>query len=146
MNRQKRSLIAYCGLYCGDCPFHKTEDNIPDLARDLRKALRKSRFEFVAQEIPLKEFKHYKECYQCLGAMVRLRCRKACRDGGGNPFCKIRKCNQKKGYDGCWECDDFEECKKLKQMTTVHKNALLLNLRNIRKRGINDFIKGKRYW
>jgi len=146
MIAQNKSLIAYCGLYCGDCPFHKTEDNIPDLARDLRGILRKYKFESITQEIPLREFKHYKECYQYLGAMVRLRCRRSCRNGGGNPFCKIRKCCQKKGYDGCWECGEFEECKKLKQMRSVHKNALLLNLKNIRKRGVYNFIKGKRYW
>jgi len=31
------SLIAYCGLYCGDCFGHKGE--IADLARNLRKKL-----------------------------------------------------------------------------------------------------------
>lgn len=139
-------LVAYCGLYCGDCPFHRTEGNIPDLARDLRKVLRQSNFEAVAKEIPFKEFKNYKQCYECLGVMVKLRCKRACKDGGGNPFCKIRKCSQKKGHEGCWKCSDFEKCNKLKSMSTVHKNALILNLKKIKKEGINNFIEGKRYW
>lgn len=146
MSKENKNLIACCGLYCGDCPFHKTEGNIPNLARDLRKVLRQNNFEVIAKEIPFKEFKDYKKCYECLGAMVKLRCKRACKSGGGNPFCKIRKCSQKKGYEGCWECSDFEKCGKLKQMTTVHKNALLLNLKNIRRHGLSRFIKGKRYW
>jgi len=34
------NLIAYCGLYCGDC--HGYQGKIPDLARDLRKESRKA--------------------------------------------------------------------------------------------------------
>jgi gamma-glutamyltranspeptidase len=37
----EKSLIAYCGLYCGDCFFYKGE--IADLARDLRKKLREAK-------------------------------------------------------------------------------------------------------
>jgi hypothetical protein len=29
------NLVAYCGLYCGDCFSHK--EKVADLARDLRK-------------------------------------------------------------------------------------------------------------
>jgi hypothetical protein len=39
-------LIAYCGLYCVDC--HGFSGKIPDLARDLRKDLRASRYEKFA--------------------------------------------------------------------------------------------------
>ncbi|RLC58086.1 MAG: hypothetical protein DRH89_01965 [Candidatus Cloacimonadota bacterium] len=44
---------------------------------------------------------------------VKLRCRKTCRNGGENLFCKIRKCCLKKEIEGCWECNDFENCSKL---------------------------------
>jgi hypothetical protein len=43
------SLVAYCGLYCGDC--HGFNGRIPDLARDLRKELRKHRYEKFAEFI-----------------------------------------------------------------------------------------------
>ena len=42
MNEQKE-LIAYCGLYCGDCFAY--QGKIADLARDLRKELRQSKFD-----------------------------------------------------------------------------------------------------
>ncbi len=87
---EDRSLVAYCGLYCGDCILHKGE--IADLARDLRAKLREAKFERIYHGLTkfLKELENYEQCYQVLGAMVRLRCRKACHEGGGPPFCKIR--------------------------------------------------------
>ena len=139
-----KDLTTYCGLYCGDCFSYK--GIIPDLARDLRKELRQAKFDKVAEGIPFKEFQHYRECYEVLGAMVRLRCKNACRDGGGNPFCPIRKCCQEKGFEGCWLCDDFETCKKLDSLKPVHGDALMKNLAKIKKSGVDGFIEGKRYW
>ena len=139
--KSKKQLIAYCGLYCGDCFSFK--GTIADLSRDLRKELRQSKFDDIAKGIPFKEFKNYRECYECLEAMVRLRCKNACKDGGGNPFCAIRKCCQKKGFDGCWECDEIEICKKLDALNGIHKDTHRKNLRAIKKKGISEFIKGK---
>ncbi len=88
---EDKNLIAYCGLYCGDCPIYKGK--IADLARDLRKELRGARFDKTAESLSgisfFKAFSKYHQCYEVLGAMVKLRCRKVCKDGGGPPFCKI---------------------------------------------------------
>ncbi|MDI6886790.1 MAG: DUF3795 domain-containing protein [archaeon] len=113
MNNQDKNLVAYCGLYCGDCFFYKGE--IADLARDLRKKLREAKLEQNYKEFSkfAKEFENYPQCYEVLGAMVKMRCKKACRNGGGPPFCKIRKCCQKKDIEGCWECEEFETCEKV---------------------------------
>ncbi len=75
------NLVAYCGLYCGDCFNYKGE--IADLARDLRERLRKAKFDRVSQGLSkyFKEFKNYGFCYEVLGAMVRLRCKRTCRNG-----------------------------------------------------------------
>jgi hypothetical protein len=141
--------VAYCGIYCSECFAHT--GHIADLARDLRSELRKTRFEKIASGIPFKEFEHYTECYEVLGALVKLRCRNGCREGGGNPFRKIRKCVQKKGIDGCWECEDFssenlESCEKLSVLSAGHGEAHIRNLKIIRKKGIKGFIDGKKYW
>lgn len=62
MDEKGRELIAYCGLFCGDCFSH--EGKIADLARDLRKELRHSRFDKTAESISslsfFKVFEHYK--------------------------------------------------------------------------------------
>jgi hypothetical protein len=90
MNEADVSSIAYCGLHCGDCPNHSGE--IADLARDLRKKLREYHFERVAPGLAtfFKPFANYEPCYETLGAMVKLRCKRGCRDNGGPPQCKIR--------------------------------------------------------
>ena len=144
MTGENKNLIAYCGLYCGDCFGYKGK--VADLARDLRKELRQEKFDIAVKGIPFKEFEHYKECYDVLGAMVRLRCKSACSGGGGNPFCKVRKCCQKKGIEGCFQCDEFETCEKLDSLKVNHGDAHIRNLRRIKKKGADGFLKGKRDW
>ena len=87
---QHENLIAYCGLYCGDC--HGFSGKIPDLARDLRKELRASRHDKFAGFISTfsfgKDFKEYEACYKVLGVMMKFRCRKGCRNGAVLPSAK----------------------------------------------------------
>jgi hypothetical protein len=144
---EDKDLIAYCGLYCGDCFGYRQK--IADLARDLRKELRQTKFARTAEslsEVPFfKAYKNYPQCYEVLGAMVKLRC-KSCRSGGVPPFCKMRKCCQKKGIDGCWQCDEFETCDKLDFLNANHDDAHIKNLRILKKKGVEAFINGKRNW
>ncbi len=145
---EEKELIAYCGLYCGDCYNHMGK--IADLARDLRKELRQANFEKEAALMSAVPFfaalKNYPQCYEVLGQMVRMRCKRTCRGGGGPPVCKIRECCRKKGSEGCWECAEFETCKKLDFLKKYHEDAHLKNLRILQKNGVDSFIKGKRYW
>jgi len=145
---EEKDLVTYCGLYCGDCFGY--QGKIADLARDLRKELRQAKFNKTAEllsAIPFfATFKDYPQCYEVLGALVKFRCKNTCRGGGGPPFCKMRKCCQKKGIEGCWQCDEFETCEKLDTLKPNHGDAHLKNLRIIKKQGIDEFIKGKRYW
>ena len=146
MNSEEYNLMGFCGLCCEDCFNHKGE--IADLARDLRKKLREANFNKVSQGLSkyFKDFKDYEQCYQVLGAMVRLRCNKTCRNGGGNPSCKARVCCQKNGILGCWECDEYETCTKLDFLKPIHGDANLKNIKMIRNKGINAFLQGKRYF
>lgn len=141
-------LVAYCGLFCGDC--HGFSQRVPDLARDLRKELRSTRYDLFAKFISTynfgRDFEKYDECYKVLGAMVKFRCNRGCRGGGGSPFCKIRKCCLKKELSGCWECPEFEECDKLDFLRPVHGEAHLKNLRNLKQKGTSGFLEGKSYW
>ncbi len=134
---------AFCGLYCGDCPFG--QGTIPDLARDLRKELRACRFDKIAADIPFKEFQDYGKCYEVLGAMVKLRCG-GCRTGSRSKFCKVAECARRKNLSGCWECGDFSGCKKLQFLEPVHGDAHLKNLRKIAAVGVDGWAAGKRLW
>jgi hypothetical protein len=59
MMKQDSNLIGYCGLYCVDC--HGFNGRIPDLARDLREELRKSKYDkfagFISESGFSKDFK-----------------------------------------------------------------------------------------
>jgi len=139
--------IAYCGLCCWDC--HGYQQKIPDLARDLRKELRNTKYKKFADFIATYKFgqayQDYDKCYEVLGAMVKFRC-KGCKTGGGPPFCKMRQCCQKKGFDGCWQCNDFDNCSKLDFLIPVHDDAHIKNLTLLKKKGEQEFLKNKRNW
>ncbi len=145
---EDRDKITYCGIYCGECFIG--QGKAADLARDLRKELRAFRFDKLAEafsDVPyFAAFKDYPQCYDVLGALVKLRCRKTCREGGGPPFCEIRKCCQKKGIEGCWQCEDFETCSKFDFLKVHHGEANAKNLRKLKKAGVEGFLKGKKYW
>ena len=144
----KQKLIGYCGMYCGDCPGYT--QTVANLAKDLRKELRQQRFGQMADalaKVPFfKAFKNYDKCYDLLGTMMKMRCNKRCRRMGGPPTCKARQCCQKKGILGCWQCDDFPTCEKLKFLEEGHGVAHLKNLRKLKRQGPAAFLKGKRYW
>ena len=146
MSKKEEELIAHCGLFCGDCFGNK--QIIADMARDLRKELRQAKFKKFADGVSeiFPVFEKYDDAYEVLGAMVKFRCKKACRNGGGPPFCKMRKCCQHKDIEGCWECDDFETCEKLNFLNAVHDDGHIKNLRRLKKKGKTEFVKGKRDW
>jgi len=78
--------------------------------------------------------------------MVKLRCGKSCKSGGGNPSCKIKRCVQKKKITGCWECDEFESCDKLKFLEVNHGKAHIKNLKTIKNKGVDEILIGKKHW
>ena len=148
MARLKKDVVAYCGLCCADCFWR--EGTVADLARDLRKELRRVRFDLSAEalsDIPFfKALEKYPDCYEVLGALVKARCNKLCREGGGNPYCVVRTCCQKKELEGCWECSEFVDCKKLKALEKSHGVAHIKNLRRLKRNGVRGFLEGKRDW
>jgi hypothetical protein len=141
-------LIGYCSLYCPDCPLYLGK--ISDISRNLRKELRRVKYDKFAQYIsqfPLgKQFKNFKECYDVLGAIMKFRCENSCRQGGGTEDCQIRQCCRDKNLEGCWQCNKFENCTKLDALTALHGNSHLKNIQTIRKKGISEFNKSNRKW
>ena len=119
-------LIAYCGLDCGRC-FSYTK-TVSEAAKQLRRTMRAEKIKQVWPTIPfLGDYNAFKKH---LDALAALRCR-GCLEGGGNPFCKIRKCCLKRGYGSCAQCDDFERCEKLAFLEPGHGDVHLKKLRKI---------------
>ena len=149
MRNHNRALVAYCGLYCGDCVVRKGE--IADLSKSLLARLRKAQFQRVGPGLAtlFKEFRALEntaQCCGCLHALSALRCGKTCREGGGSPRCAIRTCCREKGLEGCWDCDAFEQCPKLAYLEPVNGDAVLRNIGKIRKAGMAAFLRGRKYW
>jgi hypothetical protein len=144
---RKTDLIGYCGIYCPDCPSYT--HSTANLARDLRSEFRHHKFDKVAPalaKIPkYKTFKYYDKVYEFLGAIAKMRCKGACKAGGGGAGCPIRKCAKKKRLPGCWKCDNFQDCKTLKTLEEYgDTNRLYLkNLRKIKRIGPAAFVKTK---
>ena len=126
--KKEEGLFAYCGLDCGSCfAYTKT---VSEAAKGLRRTMHAEKMKQVWPTVPfLGDYDSFKKS---LDALAGFRCR-GCRDGGGNPGCKIRKCALKREYQSCSQCDEFEACEKLTFLEAGHKDEHLKNLRRLRK-------------
>ena len=145
MSQQEIELTAYCGLYCGDCIRYRSR--AADLARDLLSELNDTEFDKYAeikssstkQFDSVKQFKHYRECCEFLEAITALQCNNPCRVGGGCPTfsCQILECCQGKGFEGCWQCHEFESCAKFEPLKSIHGDSPQQNLKKIKELGLD---------
>ena len=145
---EKSKNVSYCGLLCSDCPLYAGK--ISDMARDLRKELRRVQYDKFAKYISKfpagKEFEKFKERYTVLGTLMTFRCEQGCRNGGGTNNCEIRQCNQNQNFQGCWQCSKFKNCSKLDTLNALHGNAHRKNLETIRKKGISELTNENDRW
>lgn len=143
----KEELIAYCGLYCGDCFGY--EGKIASLAGELDEELKAVNFkknaDFFAQMPFFKVFKNYDSFVELLGTLKELNCA-GCREGGGSPTCEIRACCNDKDIKGCWKCEEFNTCNKLDFLQNTHEEAVIKNLNILKDKGVEAFLDGERYW
>ncbi len=148
MPRKRVSVVGYCGLCCEDC--FAREGKVADLARDLKKELGSvgfDRFVDAVSDVPMfKALKKYPDFNKVLDTLVNARCDKLCREGGGSPTCAVRICCNEKEIEGCWECNEFVDCEKLKFLERVHGIAHIRNLRKLKRDGVDGFLKGKHDW
>ncbi|MCD4651445.1 MAG: DUF3795 domain-containing protein [Candidatus Cloacimonetes bacterium] len=131
----EKESIAYCGLNCERCQ-HNFAD-IRDKANALVEAMNKVNFSEVAKVIPFmnSKYKNFMKIIKFLNSECP-----GCREGGGNPFCGIRKCAKKKEYFTCAECKQF--CKRFNMLFRVHTdNEIQNNIEQIKKEGIDKFVE-----
>jgi len=148
LERRKR-LLAYCGIYCGDCLGQTGV--IADAAKEFKEVLEGYRFDLTAESIFPKELKNYEMFSEVLGFMTNLRCPWICRERGDTDVsCEVRRCCKGRGFYACFECNDLEACDKLRSAHGgLHADSCLKNLRAVREMGLENWAtKGKRhhYW
>ncbi len=132
MEEQNLDLIGYCGLKCAQCFGYRM--TVSEAAKALRRELRAAKLKAAWPEIPfLGEYEPFKKS---LDGLAMLRCPKACRGGGGNPWCKIRKCCQKKSITGCWDCAETDTCKQ--------EEHYVKNIQKIKKVGIAAYVAAEK--
>ena len=110
-----KDLIAYCGLDCEKCEARIATINNDDL---LREKVAKLWSKLNGIEIT-------KEMINCEGCRV---------NGVKTPFCdslcEIRKCAMNKKYSTCGDCDNLDNCNKIK-MIIDHNDEAYNNLKEL---------------
>ena len=96
-------LIAYCGLYCPKCYAMV----VSEAAINLKKALENTHI-CGSKHDPSNKFKAE------LNELVNLKCAVFCKYKMESN-CPIRICCIKKGIEGCWECNNTQDCPNLTQ-------------------------------
>jgi hypothetical protein len=139
VSEDKGSLIGCCGIYCGACPFYRSE--IPGLAKRLKDALNAEKFNKIA--VPFEWVGEYRDFKRWLNFLARSKC-DGCQAGGGNPFCTIRRCCRKRGIVSCAECDEFPcDRKFLKWISERYRNWNVRNIERIREVGYEKWLEEK---
>lgn len=151
MVKGEAALVAYCGIYCGDCLGYTGV--IADGAEAFAQVLDRYQFQRTAEGIFPEELADYDRFREILTFMTDLRCSGRCRNAEGESVpagCAVRDCCIEKGFYACYECDEFESCARLRSLHgKLHYDACLRNMRAMREKGLEAWLAdGPRhcYW
>lgn len=144
--KKNSELLAYCGLYCGDCAGYSGE--IADAAQHLKETMERYKFQQTVKHLFPEELKDFQALCEKIDFMTQLKCPKICRQRRADEVkCEIWKCCRNNGFFACHECSTFETCSKLQKMTELHGDSCLKNLRAVSEMGVDAWIhRGKRFW
>lgn len=138
-----KDLTPCCGVYCPDCIWY--HNNFSSRAKELKDKLKRVDFErYASIKSPFgAELEYYKEFLSVLNFIAKNDCSQPCRKGGGcggHP-CKIMKCAEEKKIEGCWQCEEMEDCDKFDILEPRCGDTPKQNLKKIKKLGYEDWIK-----
>ena len=106
-------LVTYCGLYCELCA---QRGRIPTQATALKESMAKEGWDFFGEYI----YDDFEDFWKILDTLSdkNSSC-PGCRQGGGDPECKIRDCARENKVDVCPLCDDYP-CDLIKEFDKVY--------------------------
>jgi hypothetical protein len=128
----KKELLAPCGLYCGVCAIYIAH-------RDSNQKFKEALANLYKGGVPGKgTLPHAADlsaddirCKGCLSDEQFMHCRQ----------CEIRACTEKKGYEGCHQCNDFP-CGHIHNFPmTVGKKVILRAIPYWREVGTEKWIE-----
>jgi hypothetical protein len=94
-----KRLSCYCGLYCENCAI---KVKVFPAAKLLYDEMKKAGFDDVVNNI-----QGGKGFWSFLEDMAENWICTSCREGSGNPGCKVRQCAQEKNVDMCALCESY---------------------------------------
>ena len=122
------TMMAYCGLDCSRCFGHT--GTVSGAAKSLRRTIRAEKVKQVWTLIPFPgDYDTFKKTLDGLSRLGRT----ICREGGGNPWCKIGIWAQKRQLETRARCDGFEACEKLAFLEAGDKREHIKDFRRLRK-------------
>lgn len=111
---EDKDLTSYCGVYWPDCIWYR--NSFSTLAKALKDELKQVDFErYSSIKSPFgPELEFYQEFLSVLNFIAKNDCSEPYRIGGGcaGQPCEIMKCADKKKLEGCWQCEEMEDCDK----------------------------------
>lgn len=124
--------VTYCGLYCTLCG---SRGRIPQRAQTLRDSMAEEGHNVWGKDIP-----GFTEFWTFLNDLCdpEKGC-SGCRQGGGPPFCSIRKCCQNRGHDICVFCEDYP-CRRITALAKGYP-TLIADGKRIKDIGIDAWIE-----
>lgn len=129
----KKKYVTYCGLYCKLC---SNMARIPPQARALLQTLDKGGWRDFGQYV----YDSFDKFLGILESMTKgdVDC-PGCREGCGDPGCKIRECAKAKGMELCSLCDDFP-CDNIKTLAKHYPNLIADGMRQ-KEIGLESWIE-----
>jgi len=141
-----KAKTAYCGIYCPDCMLFKNK--FSPLATQLKERLEDTEFEkYAGTPSPFgQDYTCYNQFSTILEALAGSQCNQTCRTGGGcsGKPCEIMECCLSKNYEGCWDCDDVENCNKFDFLTPRCGDMPKSNILAIKKHGMQNWEQYKK--
>jgi hypothetical protein len=168
-----KKYVCPCGLVCCDCLFYKSE--IYDAAIKLKQLIKDSQLDIFLTILSKNEvneamadhlgedenkfrehfesFKKLPDFFTVLESIIGIQCKKTCKESGGCSIggitkeCEAVKCVKQKGYNGCWECVDHEDCNKLVFQKRSYGETIEGNFNLIKEKGIDSVqSRGNKYY
>ena len=94
-----KEYTCYCGLYCGNCAV---KVKVEPASKTLYEEMKKAGFEEIIHFIPNGDtFWSFLKSMAVDGVCI------SCKEGSGNPGCKVRICAKEKGIEMCALCDSY---------------------------------------
>ncbi|NPV14335.1 DUF3795 domain-containing protein [candidate division WOR-3 bacterium] len=128
--KTKLKDVAYCSLFCGLC---SSKNRIPQQAKALRQTMHNEGWDLWGNE-----FAGFKEFWKFLNGLVKGAC-SGCRQGGGPPFCGIRKCARERKVEVCVFCSDWP-CERIKGLAKGY-HTLIPDAERMKRIGLDRWLK-----